>query len=335
MVSGGLPVELPSAVEETVRAVFGAAGARWIDELPDVVAGLAERWGLSEFTAPFGGGTHAYVAGARRDDGRQAVLKVPMVDEENVAEATALYAYDGDGAVRLLEFDPATGAMLLEWAFPGTELLIQPGFPSLEGRPENVAKVKTACELYRRLRRPAPAVPDSFPALPAATDVIDGLRTRLTDPAVAQEISPSLRALVERWCLTLSAPEGPLLIVNRDTHLGNIVAAEREPWLLIDPKPCLGEASFDAGFLLMIQIQSDPTPEHADTVIAATAAALDVDPERARGWALIRAVEELTWAVEDNDPEMRDLHAAVADALTRLPFAPRNGDGPSATIAKT
>ncbi|MGM7648333.1 aminoglycoside phosphotransferase family protein [Nocardia sp. JW2] len=313
-------MELPSAVEETVRAVFGAAGARWIDELPDVVAGLAERWGLSEFTAPFGGGTHAYVAGARRDDGRQAVLKVPMVDEENIAEATALYAYDGDGAVRLLEFDPATGAMLLEWAFPGTELLTQPGFPSLEGRPENAAKVKSACALYRRLRRPAPAFPDSFPAFPAATDVIDGLRTRLTDPAVAQEISPSLRTLVERWCVTLSDPDDPLLIVNRDTHLGNIVAAEREPWLLIDPKPCLGEASFDAGFLLMIQIQSDPTPEHADAVIAPTAAALDVDPERARGWALIRTVEELTWAVEDNDPEMRDLHAAVANALARLPF---------------
>ncbi|MGW5452849.1 aminoglycoside phosphotransferase family protein [Nocardia sp. NPDC003979] len=313
-------MELPSAVEETVRAVFGAAGARWIDELPDVVAGLAERWALSEFTAPFGGGTHAYVAGARRGDGPHAVLKVPMVDEENIAEATALYAYDGDGAVRLLEFDPTTGAMLLEWAFPGTELLTQPGFPSLEGRPENAEKVKAACELYRRLRRPAPAVPDSFPAFPAATDVIDGLRTGLTDPAVAQAISPSLRTSVERWCVTLSEPDGPLLIVNRDTHLGNIVAAEREPWLLIDPKPCLGEASFDAGFLLMIQIQSDPTPEHADTVIAATAAALDVDPERARGWALIRTVEELTWAVEDNDPEMRDLHAAVANALARLPF---------------
>ncbi|NKX88041.1 kinase [Nocardia coubleae] len=315
-----MPVELPSAVEETVRAVFGVAGARWIDELPDVVAGLAERWGLGEFTAPFGGGTHAYVAGARRDDGRQAVLKVPMVDEENIAEATALYAYDGDGAVRLFEFDPATGAMLLEWAFPGTELLTQPGFPSLEGRPENAVKVKSACELYRRLRRPAPALPDSFPAFPAATDVIDGLRTRLTDPAVAQAISPSLRTSVERWCVALSEPDGPLLIVNRDTHLGNIVAAEREPWLLIDPKPCLGEASFDAGFLLMIQIQSDPTPLHADAVIAATAAALDVDPERARGWALIRTVEELTWAVEDNDPQMRDLHAAVANALARLPF---------------
>lgn len=325
MVPGGLSVELPSAVEETVRAVFGAAGARWIDELPDVVAGLAARWGLSEFTAPFGGGTHAYVAGVRREDGRRAVLKVPMVDEENVAEATALYAYDGDGAVRLLEFDPGSGAMLLEWAFPGTELLTQPGFPSLEGRPENAPKVKTACELYRRLRRPAPAVPDGFPVFPAATDLIDGLRTRLTDPAVAQHISPSLRTLAARWCDTLSEPDGPLLIVNRDTHLGNIVAAEREPWLLIDPKPCVGEASFDAGFLLMIQVQSNPTSEHADTVIAATAAALDVDPERARGWALVRTVEELTWAVEDDDPEMRDLHTSVAHALAEL--TPRRTPG--------
>ncbi|KAF0836606.1 aminoglycoside phosphotransferase family protein [Nocardia caishijiensis] len=316
-----VPVELPSAVEETVRAVFGAAGARWIVELPGVVAELAARWGLSEFTAPFGGGTHAYVAGVSRG-GRPAVLKVPMVDEENVAEATALYAYDGDGAVRLLDFDVDSGAMLLEWARPGTELLNQPGFPSLEGHPENAAKVRSACQLYRRLRRPAPAVLDGFPAFPLATDLVAGLRERLAtpNPALAQHVSAQLREMVRQWCDTLGESGEPVLIVNRDTHLGNIVAAEREPWLLIDPKPCLGEAAFDAGFLLMIQVQSDPTPEHAATVIAATAAALDVDPERACGWALIRTVEELTWAVEDNDREMRDLHAAVANALARPPL---------------
>lgn len=318
---GRISVVLPSVVEHTVRAGFGVAGARWIDELPGVVAGLGERWGLVEFFAPFGGGTHAYVAAVRRADGSFAVVKVPMVDEENIAEATALATYGGDGAVRLLEFDPDSGAMLLEWARPGTELLRQPGFPSLEGRPENAAKVASACELYRRLRRPAPAVSALLPALPPATDLVAGLGERLREPApaLAESISPPLRELVGQWCVTLSEPDGPALIVNRDTHLGNIVAAEREPWLLIDPKPCLGEAAFDAGFLLMIQVQSRPTPEHADTVVAATAAALDVDPERARGWALVRAVEEMAWSVQDDDRTMLALHTSVAHALAGLP----------------
>lgn len=315
-------VVLPDEVEETVRAVFGPDGARWIDELPGVVAGLAARWGLTGLSAPFRGGTHAYVATAQRADQSWVVLKVPMVDEENVAEATALRVYAGDGAVGLLDFDPGSGALLLEWARPGTELLHQPGFPSLEGRPENAEKVAFACGLYRRLRRPVGVVPAVFPPLPFATEVVDGLRGRLkaANSELAELLSDQLRADVDYWCGVLAEPDGPLLIVNRDTHLGNIVAAEREPWLLIDPKPCLGEAAFDAGFLLMIQIQSNPTREHADTVVAATAAALDVDPERARGWALVRAVEEMAWAIEDEDHDMLTLHGAVADALVGAPL---------------
>ncbi|MFF2086118.1 aminoglycoside phosphotransferase family protein [Nocardia sp. NPDC058176] len=314
-------VSLPVEVESTVREVFGAAGVRWIDELPGVVEGLAGQWGLSGFSAPFGGGTHAYVVTCRRVDGSTVVLKVPMVDEENVAEATALHVYDGDGAVRLLDFDRGSGAMLLEWA-PGAELLVQPGFPSLEGRPENAEKVALACSLYRRLRRPLTEVPAGYPSLPVADDLIAGLRTRLEDPdpRLGEVLSRPLREVVDHWCAELAIPDGPLLIVNRDTHLGNILGAEREPWLLIDPKPCLGEAAFDAGFLLMIQVQSNPSRAHADSVVASTAAGLDVDPERARGWALIRAVEEMTWAVEDQDAEMLALHTAVAYALADLPF---------------
>ncbi|MGY0500903.1 aminoglycoside phosphotransferase family protein [Nocardia sp. FBN12] len=321
-------VVLPTEVEETVREVFGRVGARWIDELPGVVAGLAERWGLTGLSAPFRGGTHAYVAAAQRADRSWAVLKVPMVDEENVAEASALHVYAGDGAVRLLDFDPGSGALLLEWARPGTELLHQPGFPSLEGRPENAEKVAFACGLYRRLRRPASTVPAGFPPFPLATELVAGLRDRLTtpNPALAELLSSQLRERVDYWCGELAASDGPLLIVNRDTHLGNIVAAEREPWLLIDPKPCLGEAAFDAGFLLMIQIQSNPTREHADTVVAATAAALDVDPERARGWALVRAVEEMAWAIEDEDHDMLTLHTSVAYALVGAPLNPTGRD---------
>ncbi|TCJ99355.1 aminoglycoside phosphotransferase family protein [Nocardia alba] len=322
MSSGRVSVVLPSSVEETVRTVFGAAGARWIDALPEVVAGLAARWGLTEFSAPFDGGTHAYVASARRVGGTWVVLKVPMHDEENIAEATALHSYDGDGAVRLLDFDPDSGALLLEWARPGVELLTQPGFPSLEGRPENADKVAFACGLYRRLRRPLTTVPAGFPELPMATDIVAGLRARLADPepALAEHLSPLLREQAARRCAELGEPIGEPLIVNRDTHLGNIVAAEREPWLLIDPKPCLGEAAFDAGFLIMIQVQTTPTPEHARAVVVTTARHLDVPIDRAGGWAFLRAIEEIVWSVEDGDDETLPLHLAVATALAGDPW---------------
>ncbi|MGW0246886.1 aminoglycoside phosphotransferase family protein [Nocardia goodfellowii] len=310
-------MRLPVEVIENVREVFAERGERWLADLPDVIRSRCEASGLEVIGETFGGGTHSWVAPVRRADGSVAVLKIPVVDEENIGEAAGMFCYQGDGAARLYEYDPETGALLLEWARPGTPLLEQPGFPSLEGRPEHTGKIELACRLYRRLRREPTGIPADYPALPAAADMVRQWAGMFTDPEpeVAQVLPPVLRDAASEWCERLAEPDGPLLVVNRDTHLGNIVAAEREPWLLIDPKAYLGEAAFDAGFLLMIQVQSDPTPAHARAVVARTAAALAVDAERARGWATMRAMEEIVWAVQDEEPEDLRLHLAVARAL--------------------
>ncbi|MFC9894391.1 aminoglycoside phosphotransferase family protein [Nocardia sp. NPDC127579] len=309
---------LPVEVAENIRAVFDERGARWLADLPGVIEERCGAWGLEVVGAAFGGGTHSWVAPVRRSDGDVAVLKIPVRDEENAGEAAGLFCYQGDGAVRLLEFDPETGALLLEWARPGTPLLEQPGFPSLEGRAEHADKVELACRLYRRLRRPPADIPADFPALPLAADMVGQWAEMFStpEPELAQLLPDALREDAMTWCARLAEPEGPLLVVNRDTHLGNIVAAEREPWLLIDPKAYLGEAAFDAGFLVMIQVQSDPRPAHARAVLTRTAAALAVDSERARGWAFMRAMEEIAWALEDEEPEDLRLHLAVAQALS-------------------
>lgn len=312
-----MPIALPPEVESTIRTVFEERGEQWLRRLPEVVEKLRADWGLELIGDSFRGGTHSFVAPVRRADGSVAVLKVPVVDEENVGEPAGLFCYGGDGAVRMYDFDAATGALLLEWARPGTPLLPQPGFPSLEGRPEHADKIELAGRLYRRLRRPPTGIPAKFPALPEAAAMVADWTVRFTHPKpeVAQVVPRALLDRAATWCETLAVPDGPLLIVNRDTHLGNILAAEREPWLLIDPKPYLGEAAFDAGFLIMIRTQCAPTPEHARQVVRHTAHALEIDPERARGWAFMRALEEIAWTVEDDEPDMLRLHLAVAHAL--------------------
>src|SRR5207245_2171204 len=55
-------------------------------------------------------------------DGTDAVLKVPFPDRESEHEALALSHWNGDGAVRLLEDEPALGAFLIERCVPGTPL---------------------------------------------------------------------------------------------------------------------------------------------------------------------------------------------------------------------
>lgn len=149
---------LPPDVVDTIRTIFEERGERWLAELPAVVDRQRRIWELELIGRPFGGGTHSFVAPVRRGDGSVAVLKIAVPDEENAGEATGMYCYQSDGAARLYDFDPGSGALLLEWARPGTPLIAQPRIP-LEGRAENAGKIQTACALYRRLRRPPPGPP--------------------------------------------------------------------------------------------------------------------------------------------------------------------------------
>ncbi len=314
---GRMSISVPPEVADTIRLYFDERGERWLDALPRLVERLCGDWDLDIIGESFSGGTHSFVAPVRRADGSVAVLKAPVIDEGNAGEPTALYCYAGDGAVRLYEFDSASGAMLLEWARPGTPLLAQPDGPHLEGRPEHADKLVLAGRLYQRLRRPLRAVPAGFPPLPTLAAQVRSW-AELVDrpkPELAEVLPPAVRERAVDWCRVLAVPQGPPVIVNRDTHLGNIVAAEREPWLLIDPQPYLGEAAFDAGYLALIQIQATPTRYHADAVVARTADLLGVDGDRVRGWALLRAVEEIDWALGDDDAEQASTHLAIARAL--------------------
>lgn len=96
----------------------GAAGARWLAELPGVVDDLAQRWTLDLGDA-FVGGTASYVVAATNADGRSCVLKVamPLDMDEHDAFARSVRAYElaaGQSCAELFEYDASAPAMLLE-----------------------------------------------------------------------------------------------------------------------------------------------------------------------------------------------------------------------------
>ncbi|ADD43902.1 aminoglycoside phosphotransferase family protein [Stackebrandtia nassauensis] len=305
---------VPEPVAELIRDIFEEAGERWLAALPDLIADRCDAWDLEITGEAFTGGTHSYVAPVRRADGSSAVLKLTVVDEENRAEATALHHYNGEGAVKLYDYDPGTGAMLMELATPGSPL-VQQSYEGvvLEGSPENADKIDIASALYRRLWREPVATP-GYPSLPLVRDLVAVWESEI--PANADgELPAHLVAQAVDLCRELAKPDGPEGIVNRDTHLGNIVAAQREPWLLIDPKPLLGERAFDAGFFIDKQIHHRPEAGFACQVVARTAEGLGVAPERARAWAFLRAMENAAWAVDDELPERVASEVAIAEAL--------------------
>lgn len=108
---------VPAALARNATQVWGERGRRWLEDLPRLAAGAAERFGL-RIGAPFELSFH-WVGEAELADGTRVVLKLGVTGAAHLQnEMDALQAFDGRGAVRLLGFAPALGAMVLERATP-------------------------------------------------------------------------------------------------------------------------------------------------------------------------------------------------------------------------
>jgi streptomycin 6-kinase len=290
---------IPSDVRRTVLDWFGADGQGWLVSLPDVVCRLAQEWRLVVGT-PFAGGSASLVLEVTRDDGTPAVLKVPCLDEESRTEPDALRHYDGVGAVQLYDMDRHSGAMLLERVRPGTSLAMHPNLDEA---------LAITCRLLRRLWHP-PKVPHPFQTVSDwAVKWAQEIPTRHN-----QHGCPFPNDLINQaaeLASTLAHADGSPVVVNRDAHLGNILASEREGWLLIDPKPLVGDRSFDAGYLLLDRLGQTPTSAVADKLVGKLALGLDVDQRSIRSWAILRAVENALWALDVRASPAADLAKAT------------------------
>jgi streptomycin 6-kinase len=237
---------------------------------------LAERWSLSIGT-PFEGPevSAAWVAPVQRADGTTAVLKLGLPHMEAREEAAGLRFWDGDPTVRVLEADEELDAMLLERCEPGTHLRTLP-------EPEQDVVI---AKLLRRLWR-GPVAPHPFRPLAeltaywAAETLAD--EVRWPDPGLTREGL----ALFEE----LPRTSGDEVLLATDLHAGNVLRAEREPWLVIDPKPFVGDRAYDATqhlFNCDERLRTNPLP-----TIERFSNLLDVDAERVRLWIFARAAAE-------------------------------------------
>ena len=250
----------------------------WIAGLPQAVATAEQRWSL-RLGEPFQpGGVTAWVAPARTRDDTDAVLKVGWRHDEAEHEADGLRVWAGQGAVRLYAADATndTVVLLLERCVPGI---------TLAGTPEPEQDIVIAALLPRLWRDPPTSHPfrplrdlceawaDSFERGPKAADL---------DPGLVREGIALFRSLPD------TADRQVLLCT--DLHAGNVLAAQREPWLMIDPKPYVGDPTYDALQHLLncdARLHADPRglAEHL-------AELLGLDGDRLLLWLFARCIQE-------------------------------------------
>jgi streptomycin 6-kinase len=254
----------------------------WLAALPQIVDEIVAEWEL-ELGEPYAGGECAWVAPARGGAGEELVLKVGWRHAEAEHEADALLHWDGDGAVRCLRARRLEGshALLLERCVPGSPL--GAAFPEVEQDPVIAA-------LLRRLW--ARRLPSHHPFAS-----LQAMCSRWADEfeldfqAAPGGLDPGLvRAAVAVLRELPSSGAADQVLLCTDLHAGNVLAAKREPWLVIDPKPFVGDPAFDAVQHLLNcdqRLAGDPV-----RLSRRMAGLLEVDPERVRLWLFARCVQE-------------------------------------------
>lgn len=251
----------------------------WLAQLPALLEELATRWCLTP-SPPIShaGVTCSWVAPVTRVDGSPAILKLAMPHMEGEHEIAGLRYWNGDPAVILLAADEDRGAMLLERCIPGT---------TLNELPEAEQDVVVA-------------------------DVARRLRCRSPQPGALRPFRP-LSVMMEAWCAetlsqrgqwpdeglvneglalfqSLSAPAADDALLATDLHAGNVLRAQREPWLVIDPKPFVGDPAYD----LVQHLINCEQRLHSDAIglVNRIADLAQVDAERLRLWTFARAAAD-------------------------------------------
>jgi streptomycin 6-kinase len=282
--------EIPEKFRQDRIAMSGEEAIAWLDRLPRVLAECERRWDIT-IGSPFNL-SYNYVAPAVRADGTQVVLKACALTDEFPQQPEALRLVDGHGMVRLLECDWDEEIMLLERLLPGTMLL--------EVEDDEIT-TSCAASIMQKIWRP---VPEKHPFKTVQQWGRGFERLRQT---YAGGTGPFPKALVERaetlyreLCASMAEP----VLLHGDLHHENILSAEREPWLAIDPKGVVGEAVYETGSWLR-----NPMPQLLDMPYPGRILARRIDQfseqlgfgrARIRDWALAQAMLSAWWSMEDS-----------------------------------
>lgn len=314
----GTSIEVPEGFARSTVQREGERGRAWLATLPGLADELLRRWDCEPTESATHGQVGIVVPVRRRYDGTPAVLKISFPHPGNVHEPDAFAVWAGRGAVRLYERDDARFAMLLERAGAGAEIGagLGAGVGSLADVEDTDEAVTVAGRLARRLAVPAPD------GLPRMSSLVAEWECELRDED--RELGSPLPARVVAAAIATVRELGmdqPDTLIHGDLHFTNVLRAEREPWLAIDPKGYVGDPAYDSITLLRTRFEpllTAPDPRAAALRrLAVFADAAEVDRERARRWAQARAVTAAHWGLRHGDPAwVIKATEALAEALT-------------------
>jgi streptomycin 6-kinase len=277
-----LQVVVPREFADALVGRSGDAGQRWVETAPALVERLCRRWQIELTGDPALYGDNNLLLPARQAaDG--CMLKLCGPGHDTMAEVTALLAWDGRGAVQLLEASPEDGALLLE-QLDGSRSLSGLGlFDAAEA----------AGDLIRQLTIPGP--PGLCQLGDMAAEIAETIAPRQN--ALGNPVPARWAALAAGLAAELAADAGADL-VHADLHYDNVLAGTRQPWLAIDPKAIAGDPELSVPELMWTRLDEAESASDIRALLAALTRAAALDPAKARAWTIVRAADYWLWGLD-------------------------------------
>jgi streptomycin 6-kinase len=286
-------------------ARFGTGVEPWFDRLPASLSDLERTWAIS-LREPIPRGTVSVVFRCRTSDGGAAVLKISPDHPRIGLEARALAEWQGIPTPRVIRFDPAAGALLIQEIQPGTPLAESTRYPDVA----TMAVLLTALHIHGRMER-------SFPEVARRVEYLFTASSKLYDrtPGLLDTVPADLYERGHRLAADLARAAGARVLLHGDLTPVNVLDGGPQGAVAIDPAPCLGDPAFDAVDLLMWRANDVETIERR---AANLAAATDGDADRMLAWC--SAFAAMTAMERASDPASpRDGIAAALSLASRTP----------------
>lgn len=302
--------DLPTGVVQRLSEHYGARVRAWLDDVPELMTSVAERWEIA-LSGYHDQGCASVVATGRDRTGLLVVIKALPETARFRQERAALEHWAGERVCRLLDADNECQVLLLESVTDTAGGATRP-----QNHPECVAKV-----LGRLHERPAP----TNGPVPMLIDYY----SRVVVPRISRRaarwgeiIEPAHVARAVEISQDLCTDTRPRSMLHADLHAENVLFDERGEPVIIDPHAKIGSAAFDWAFWC---VYYEPNAGFADRVHLCRQHAPG-SADEALAWAVTLAVDGALYYLDTNDQTA----AAMLAVLESPVLAPLLGRGKAA-----
>ncbi len=279
---------LTALFKKRIVNTFGYTGKTWLANLPALITKCEKRFNI-KISQAFEHQSLSFTARATQADGTKIVIKLCVPTSEVDNEINALEFMNGDGIVNLLNSDGENGIVLLERLTPGA-MLTTVG--------DDLEATRIAANVMQKIGKTIER-PYTFQTTALWFDRLDQPIKLPTDFPAA------LIDQAKKMAMALHQSMGEAVLLHGDLHHFNILSANRQPWLAIDPKGIVGEREYEIGAFLRNPIPEIATTMDTKKVLARRldllANILEFDRQKLCAWGFAQAVLAAVWCIDSND----------------------------------